>query len=277
MTGASPSASAAGAIHLAVRDRYGRIASGGGCCGSSEPGTGCCGSGSATNGPGGCGEGGGSAAFGYSAAELARLPEGADLGLGCGNPLGLLSLRPGETVLDLGSGAGIDCLLASHRVGSDGRVIGVDLTPEMLAKARANAERGGYANVEFRLGEIEHLPVADRSVDVVLSNCVLNLVPDPVAAYREAFRVLRPGGRLAIADVVATRPIPSTAREDLARRASCLSGALEASKLPAMLVEVGFADVHVQLRGTPPDGPDPGPEGGLGVVPAEITARRPVG
>jgi arsenite methyltransferase len=263
-------------IRMAVRDRYRQIATGGGCCGPTASASGCCGSEAATTSSGGCCEGGGSVAFGYSAAELASLPAGADLGLGCGNPLGLLSLRADETVLDLGSGAGIDCLLASRRVGTGGHVIGVDMTPEMLAKARANAERGGHVNVEFRLGEIEHLPVADRSVDVVLSNCVINLVPEPVAAYREAFRVLRPGGRLAIADVVATRPISAAAREDLARRASCLSGAIEASKLPALLSEIGFESVRVELLGTPSERSEFGPETGLGVVSAEITATRPL-
>ncbi len=187
-------------------------------------------------------------AYGYSDADTRAVPDGANLGLGCGNPLALASLRPGETVLDLGSGAGFDCFLAAAAVGERGRVIGVDMTPEMLGKARANAARGGYANVEFRLGEIEHLPVADASVDVIISNCVINLSPEKPQVFREAFRVLKPGGRLAVSDVVATAPFPEGLQQDLARRSCCISGASLIDDLEAMLRDAGFVDIRIQPR-----------------------------
>ena len=176
------------------------------------------------------------------------MPEGADLGLGCGNPQAIAALRPGETVLDLGSGGGFDCFLAARQVGETGRVIGVDMTPEMLRKARENARKGNFSNVEFRLGEIEHLPAADQSVDVILSNCVINLSPEKPAVYREAFRVLKPGGRLAISDVVATAPMPEKILNDIALRVGCVSGASTIGEIEEMLEAAGFRQIHVETK-----------------------------
>jgi len=190
----------------------------------------------------------GSTQLGYSVEELAALPAGADMGLGCGNPQAIAALKPGEVVLDLGSGGGLDCFLAAQRVGPGGRVIGVDMTPEMISKARENARRGGYANVEFRLGEIEHLPVADNSVDVILSNCVINLSPDKPSVYRDAFRVLKPGGRLAISDVVATAEIPEEIRNDERMMSGCVAGAAHVDELEHMLAETGFTAICVSPK-----------------------------
>lgn len=214
-----------------VRSRYGSIAAGG---------AGCCGSHAAPQEV--------SCSMGYSEAELASLPEGADLGLGCGNPQALAAMRPGEVVLDLGSGAGIDCFLAAREVGPRGRVIGIDMTYEMLAKARGNAERVGAANVEFRLGEIEHLPVADNTADVVISNCVINLVPDKEQVYREAFRVLKPGGRIAIADVVNTASLPPDLAADPALLCGCITGAATARQIEDWLAGAGFVDVRITVK-----------------------------
>jgi len=185
--------------------------------------------------------------LGYTADDRAAAPEGADLGLGCGNPTAIASLRDGETVLDLGAGGGFDCFIAARRVGPTGRVIGVDMTPDMVTLARNNARRLAASNVEFRLGEIEHLPVADASVDVILSNCVINLSPDKRATFTEAFRVLAPGGRLAISDVVAIAPIPEELRNQAAALAGCVAGAMPIDELRALLAEVGFGDVRVDI------------------------------
>ena len=183
--------------------------------------------------------------LGYSAEELAAAPAGADLGLGCGNPLAIASIKPGETVLDLGSGAGFDCFLAARQLAGTGRVIGVDMTVAMISKARANAAKGSYKNVEFRLGEIEALPVADATVDLILSNCVINLSPEKARVFQESFRVLKPGGRLAIADVVATKPLPATLRAKLGAIGACVGGATLVGELRAMLTNAGFARVEI--------------------------------
>jgi len=184
-------------------------------------------------------------ALGYSAEDAAAAPEAANLGLGCGNPLAIASLRAGQIVLDLGSGAGFDCFLAARAVGESGRVIGVDMTHEMLTKARYNADKNGVTNVEFRLGEIEALPVADNSVDVIISNCVINLSPEKERVFNEAFRVLKPGGRLAVADMVATAPLPDDIKSDWAAYTGCMSGASQITELEGMLQASGFKDVKI--------------------------------
>jgi SAM-dependent methyltransferase len=185
--------------------------------------------------------------FGYTPADLGAAPEGADLGLGCGNPTAIASLRSGETVLDLGAGGGFDCFLAARAVGPAGKVIGVDMTPEMVSRARVNARKVSATNVEFRLGEIEHLPVADGSVDVILSNCVINLSPEKPAVFREAFRVLRTGGRLAISDIVATAPVPPELQAQAAALAGCISGAALVDDVSRMLAEAGFTSIEVKI------------------------------
>ena len=221
------------ALRSAVRDAYGEIAlnDGGNCCGpSAVP---CCTDGSV------------SLELGYSSDDLDAVPAGADLGLGCGNPGAIAALQPGETVLDLGSGAGFDAFLAARAVGTTGHVIGVDMTPAMVSKARANAEAGNYPQVEFRLGEIEHLPVADGTVDAIISNCVINLSPNKPAVFREAFRVLRPGGRLAISDVVAFADLPDDVRGDLALYSGCMAGASLISELDVIMRDAGFVEVEI--------------------------------
>ncbi|MGQ9730284.1 MAG: arsenite methyltransferase [Candidatus Zipacnadales bacterium] len=183
---------------------------------------------------------------GYRAEDLEGVPAASNLGLGCGNPTAIAGLHAGETVLDLGSGAGFDCFLAAQAVGPTGAIIGVDMTPEMIEKARMNAEKAGYANVEFHLGEIEHLPVADRSVDVVISNCVINLVPDKAQAFREAYRVLRPGGRLHLSDIVLTREAPASLRNDLDAYCACVAGALSREAYLATIETAGFVELRVE-------------------------------
>jgi len=187
--------------------------------------------------------------LGYTKEELGQAPEGANMGLGCGNPVALASLKPGETVLDLGSGGGFDCFLAARAVGENGKVIGVDMTPEMLSKGRESAVKSGVRNLEFRLGEIEHLPVADESVDVILSNCVINLSPEKQQVFKEAYRVLRGGGRLAVSDIVATSPLSEEVRKDLSLISACVGGAEGVESLKKILEETGFKNVKVEVVG----------------------------
>jgi arsenite methyltransferase len=222
-------------VRSIVREHYGKVAETSGAVGCAP---GCCG-----------GQPSSSGALGYSSDELAAAPEGADMGLGCGNPQAIAALKPGETVLDLGSGGGFDAFLAARQVGASGTVIGVDMTPQMVSKARDNARKIGTRNVEFRLGEIEQLPVADGSVDVIISNCVINLSPSKPDVFREAFRVLRAGGRLAISDVVALAPIPAHFRTSAASLSGCIGGAADRSELEAILAEAGFEDVRIVPRG----------------------------
>jgi SAM-dependent methyltransferase len=190
-----------------------------------------------------------SSQMGYSAEELSAAPDGANLGLGCGNPQAIASLKIGEAVLDLGSGGGFDCFLASKQVGEEGRVIGVDMTPEMVSRARLNAEKNGYSNTEFRLGEIENLPLPDRSVDVIISNCVINLSPDKQRVMDEAFRVLKSGGRLAISDIVMTAELPNLIKDDLDELYSgCISGASSIEGLRQMLTRSGFHNITIEPK-----------------------------
>jgi SAM-dependent methyltransferase len=222
-------------VRQAVRERYGNIA-------ETRGATSCCGGASSVT------LDDKAHVMGYSAADTQAVPVGANLGLGCGNPIAIASLQAGETVLDLGSGAGFDCFLAAQAVGASGQVIGIDMTPEMLRKARENAVQGGFTNVDFRLGEIEHLPVADQTVDVIISNCVINLSPEKPQVFREAFRVLKPGGRLAISDVVTTAAFPETVKNDLALRACCVAGASLIDEVEHMLAEAGFTAISIQPK-----------------------------
>ena len=231
-------------IRESVRERYGDIARQGdaGCCGPSSD----------------CGDtkitdlisihNQQSSQMGYSDEELSSVPEGANMGLGCGNPQAIAALKPGETVLDLGSGAGFDSFLAARQVGEGGKVIGVDMTPDMISKARENARKGSYDNVEFRLGEIEHLPVADGCVDVIISNCVINLSTDKPAVFRESYRALKPGGRLAISDVVATAQLPEEIKNDLKLYSACVSGASTISDLESVLTDCGFTEIKIEPK-----------------------------
>jgi arsenite methyltransferase len=217
-----------------VKEGYGKIAKqGSSCC---VPANSCCGTADRTEDI--------SKKVGYSDEELKAVPEGANLGLGCGNPVALASLKEGETVLDLGSGAGFDCFLASNKVGKNGKVIGVDMTPEMVEKAKENSKKGNYENVEFRLGEIEKMPVADQSVDVVMSNCVINLSPDKGKVFQEAFRVLKPGGRLMISDIVLLKELPGPIKESVEAYVGCLAGAIVRSEYLQKIESAGFQDVR---------------------------------
>ena len=237
-------------IRSAVRNSYARTA-------RQESGCGC---------GSGCGGASQSEQLGYERSELRAIPAEADLGLGCGNPTALAGLRAGETVLDLGSGGGIDCFLAARMVGPKGRVIGVDMTPAMLERARTAAEKGGFANVEFRMGEIEHLPVADATVDAVISNCVINLSPDKGRVFREAFRALKAGGRLLISDVVLSGELPPQVRDDLEQRAACVSGALPETEYLQLMREAGFSEVSVLAR------TDAGGQAGLPIRSLQVLA-----
>ena len=217
-----------------VKSRYAKVALENiPCCG---PGKSCCGSPDAHA---------LSKKVGYNDMDLNSVPEGANLGLGCGNPVALATLRPGDVVLDLGSGAGFDAFLAATKVGSSGRVIGVDMTPEMIEKATANAVKAGYKNVEFRLGEIENLPVADKEVDVIISNCVINLSPEKEKVFKEAFRVLRPGGRFMVSDLVLLKPLPEILRNSIEAYVGCIAGAVMKDAYLAAITEAGFRDVTV--------------------------------
>lgn len=186
--------------------------------------------------------------LGYSDKDINNVPEGADMGLGCGNPKAIAALRCGEIVVDLGAGGGFDCFLSAHEVGDSGYVIGIDMTPDMVTKARDNAEKGEYSNVEFRLGEIENLPVADNTADVIISNCVINLSPDKLRVFKEAFRILKPGGRLAVSDVVATVELPEEMRNDDVLIAGCMGNASLIEELEAMIKKAGFSDVHIEPK-----------------------------
>ena len=227
-------------IRQNVRDSYSEVAeasNSGDCCGEQSS---CCGvsSDAAINTLV-------STRLGYSEGDLDSVPDGADMGLGCGNPRAIASIKPGETVLDLGSGGGFDCFLAAAETGETGQVIGVDMTPTMVSKARNNADKGNYSQVEFRLGEIEYLPVANDTVDVIISNCVINLSPDKKRVFSEAFRVLKNGGRLAISDVVASTELPQEIRDDLQLYSGCMAGASHIRELEQILADNGFTDIRI--------------------------------
>lgn len=254
----TPPTTAPETVHDTVRTGYAAIATTGvwsGVDSNTKPGVGCCGGG------GCCGTGGNAtmtaedvtSAIGYAKSDLATLPDGANMGLSCGNPTAIASLKPGETVLDLGSGGGLDCFIAGPKVGPTGRVIGIDMTPEMLSRARAGLTHYRAAasldNVEFRLGEIEHLPVADNSVDVVISNCVLNLSPDKPQVWREIARVLKPGGRVAISDLALLRPLPTEVRASVEALVGCVAGAVLTGVMERDAIEAGLANVRINRKG----------------------------
>jgi len=234
-------------IRKKVQERYGKIAAGAGATSCCDPAKSSC----------GCSQPVSqilSQSVGYSDNELKSIPQEANVGLGCGNPLALASLRQGETVLDLGSGGGIDCFLASQQVGPQGRVIGVDMTPDMIHLARENASKGHYTNVEFRLGEIEHLPVADNSMDVAISNCVINLSVDKSQVFREIFRVLKPGGRMMVSDIVLTKELPAEVQQSVAAYTGCIGGALQKDDYLKAIEAAGFSGVKIMAEtGVPVD------------------------
>jgi len=215
-----------------VREHYAGVAKGESNCCASDTSCGCS----------------ASEQIGYSKEELASVPQDAEMGLGCGTPVSPAMLQPGETVVDLGSGGGIDCFLAARAVGPNGKVIGVDMTPEMLSKACQNAVKGGYENVEFRLGEIENLPVAGNTADVVISNCVINLSPNKLQVYKEAHRVLRPGGRLDVSDIVSLFTLPDALKNDVALYTGCVAGTVSAQQIESWLAEAGFESISVQVK-----------------------------
>lgn len=222
-------------IKKAVREGYAKVATEGSCC--SGPITNCCGQEDLVREI--------SSGIGYTRDDMDKVPEGSNLGLGCGNPIALASLKKGEIVLDLGSGAGFDCFLAADRVGPEGKVIGVDMTPEMLEKARENAEKDNVNNIEFRLGEIENLPLADGVVDIIISNCVINLSTDKGRVFSEAFRVLKPGGRIMVSDIVLTRELPDIIRKNVSAYVGCISGAVIKEDYLGAISKAGFTDVKI--------------------------------
>ncbi|MFC1868197.1 arsenite methyltransferase, partial [Thermodesulfobacteriota bacterium] len=237
-----------------VRQTYGNIAVQG--CNGSDAGVSqsCCGPSESENQSNlpacGCGQWGLntdqiSAFLGYSQEDLETVPDGANLGLGCGNPQAIASIKLGEVVVDLGSGGGFDCFLAAREVGAKGRVIGVDMTPEMISRARMNKKKAAVENVEFRLGEIEHLPVGDNMADLIISNCVINLSPEKIQVYQDAFRVLKPGGRLAVSDIVAQKPLPEDIQKDLALVSACIGGAATIEDTQKMLKQAGFENIFI--------------------------------
>jgi arsenite methyltransferase len=231
-------------IKKAVREGYAKIASQDGC--------GCCGPSPAEKSGSSCACDETGQGIGYTQEEMGSVPDGANLGLGCGNPTALASLKDGETVLDLGSGAGFDCFLSATKVGKSGKVIGVDMTPEMIDKARANASKGNYDNVEFRLGEIENLPVADNSVDAVISNCVINLVPNKPRVFSEIFRVLRPGGRMFVSDIVLLKELPEVIKNSVEAYVGCVSGSIMKDAYLARIKDAGLTDIEILSEKTFP-------------------------
>jgi arsenite methyltransferase len=275
-------------IREAVRESYGKIARYGGVSSETSEKSSCCGSfvifPETIKQPSCCGPTDFSAknisaVMGYSKQDIGSVPEGANMGLGCGNPVALASLKSGETVVDLGSGGGFDCFLAAKEVGENGKVIGVDMTPDMVSKARKNAENMGTKNIEFRLGEIEHLPVADNNADIIMSNCVINLSPDKASVYRDAYRVLKPGGRLAISDIVATAHLSDEIKKNLELVSACVGGAATIDETEDILKQCGFQDIKItkkdESRALISEWA-PGSNAGDYVVSAYIEAVRPI-